>query len=133
MGAWGRTAAARANKVPHRKPRIPALDEMVPACNWRLLLPPCCSPCRCSHPAAHPAAAPDAFTFEAWLSTTDFCHPSAIFSYALDSKAEVGRRTRRTAEEPLCAAALQLEPHLLLPQAQSPDLWPPRRAGPSLR
>ncbi|PRW20453.1 concanavalin A-like lectin glucanase [Chlorella sorokiniana] len=33
--------------------------------------------------------APDALTFEAWLSTTDFCHPSAIFSYALDSKAEV--------------------------------------------
>lgn len=30
-------------------------------------------------------AAPDAFTFEAWLSTTDYCHASAIFSYALPS------------------------------------------------
>lgn len=74
----------------------------------------------CPRPAAHPAAAPDAFTFEAWLSTTDFCHPSAIFSYALDSKAEVGRRTRRTAAEPVCAAGPQLEPHLLLQQAKAP-------------
>ncbi len=40
-------------------------------------------------PRPCPAAASDAFTFEAWLSTTDYCHPSAIFSYALDSKAEV--------------------------------------------
>lgn len=36
-----------------------------------------------------PAAAPDAFTFEAWLSTSDFCHASAIFSYAMDSAAAV--------------------------------------------
>lgn len=26
--------------------------------------------------------APDAFTFEAWLRTSDSCHRSAIFSYA---------------------------------------------------
>ncbi|PSC70155.1 concanavalin A-like lectin glucanase [Micractinium conductrix] len=31
--------------------------------------------------------APDALTFEAWLSTTDFCHASALMSYALDSQA----------------------------------------------
>lgn len=31
-------------------------------------------------------AAPDALTFEAWLSTTDYCHRSAIFSYAIQSQ-----------------------------------------------
>ncbi|KAL4421057.1 hypothetical protein ABPG77_001352 [Micractinium sp. CCAP 211/92] len=30
--------------------------------------------------------APDALTFEAWLSTTDYCHRSAIFSYAIQSQ-----------------------------------------------
>lgn len=45
---------------------------------------------RCFRPAFHRPpprllAAPDAFTFEAWLSTTDYCHSSAIFSYAARS------------------------------------------------
>lgn len=39
--------------------------------------------------------APDAFTFEAWISTSDFCHRSALFSYALDSQSsDESQRTR---------------------------------------
>ena len=30
----------------------------------------------------------DALTFEAWISTSDFCHRGTILSYALDSKAK---------------------------------------------
>ena len=41
-------------------------------------------------------AAPDALTFEAWLSTSDYCHASALFSYALPSTAADPRQ--RTAD-----------------------------------
>jgi hypothetical protein len=41
-------------------------------------------------------AGPDALTFEAWLSTSDYCHASALFSYALPSTAEDPRQ--RTAD-----------------------------------
>lgn len=39
--------------------------------------------------------AQDAFTFEAWVRTTDHCHRSALFSYALPSSegADEKRRT----------------------------------------
>lgn len=27
-------------------------------------------------------------TFEAWISSSDFCHPSSILSYSIDSKSK---------------------------------------------
>lgn len=43
-------------------------------------------------PASTPPlpAAPDAFTFEAWVQSTDSCHASALLSYALPSKVGSG-------------------------------------------
>ncbi len=38
-------------------------------------------------PCPAPLAAGTEFTFEAWISTSDYCHRSAIFSYAKDSMA----------------------------------------------
>lgn len=42
---------------------------------------------RLATPPPHLRAAPDAFTFEAWLSSADYCTPSALLSYALPSSA----------------------------------------------
>ena len=39
---------------------------------------------------------PDAITFEAWVSSSDFCHASALMSYALDSKSD--DMSQRTAD-----------------------------------
>ena len=63
-----------------------------------------CCPC---------AAAPDAFTFEAWLSTTDYCTPSALLSYAVPSTS--GDPHQATADanhlvSPSAAAAVQDRP-----------------------
>lgn len=59
---------------------------------------PQASTCRAKPKAASRTwpAAPDAFTFEAWISTTDFCHSSALFSYALRSQS--GDEHQRTAD-----------------------------------
>jgi hypothetical protein len=38
--------------------------------------------------------APDALTFEAWVSTSDYCHASALMSYAVESHStDPSRRT----------------------------------------
>ena len=110
--AFCRAAPPACPPVSFRSPRRPAARPPLPIPQ----LPDCqrqwVEPCHASpppwpprgrgpsHAAQHlrlarlrPAAcaAPDALTFEAWLSTTDFCHASALMSYALDSQARVGR------------------------------------------
>ena len=36
----------------------------------------------------------DELTFEAWLSTTDYCHPGTVMSYAVKPKPGAGKHER---------------------------------------